>query len=67
MPDLIAIQRYHASRGDQHRNICLIPTSAHGTNPASAAMVSMRIVLVACDKQGNVDMDDLASKIRDAS
>lgn len=60
---LIAIQRYHASRGDQHRNICLIPTSAHGTNPASAAMVSMRIVLVACDTQGNIDMDDLATKI----
>lgn len=60
---LIAIQRYHASRGDHHRNICLIPSSAHGTNPASAAMVSMRIVIVACDEQGNVDMDDLASKI----
>ena len=60
---LIAIQRYHASRGDQHRNICLIPSSAHGTNPASAAMVSMRIVIVACDKQGNVDMDDLKAKI----
>lgn len=60
---LIAIQRYHASRGDHHRNICLIPSSAHGTNPASAAMVSMRIVIVACDKLGNVDMDDLASKI----
>jgi glycine dehydrogenase len=60
---LIAIQRYHASRGDHHRNICLIPSSAHGTNPASAAMVSMRIVIVACDNLGNVDMDDLASKI----
>ena len=60
---LIAIQRYHESRGDHHRNICLIPTSAHGTNPASAAMVSMRIVLVACDKEGNVDMDDLKAKI----
>lgn len=60
---LIAIQRYHESRGDIHRNICLIPSSAHGTNPASAAMVSMRIVIVACDEQGNVDMDDLATKI----
>ncbi|TPH19286.1 aminomethyl-transferring glycine dehydrogenase [Litorilituus lipolyticus] len=60
---LIAIQRYHESRGDHHRNICLIPSSAHGTNPASAAMVSMRIVIVACDKQGNVDMDDLATKV----
>ncbi|NRA85006.1 MAG: aminomethyl-transferring glycine dehydrogenase, partial [Gammaproteobacteria bacterium] len=60
---LIAIQRYHESRGDGHRNICLIPSSAHGTNPASAAMVSMRIVIVSCDDQGNVDMDDLAAKL----
>lgn len=60
---LIAIQRYHASRGEEHRNICLIPSSAHGTNPASAAMVSMRIVIVNCDEQGNVDMDDLKEKI----
>lgn len=60
---LIAIQRYHASRGEEYRNICLIPTSAHGTNPASASMVSMRIVLVNCDKQGNVDVEDLKEKI----
>jgi len=60
---LIAIQRYHASRGDNHRNICLIPSSAHGTNPASASMVSMRIVLVNCDKEGNVDVNDLKEKI----
>ncbi|NRA70656.1 MAG: aminomethyl-transferring glycine dehydrogenase [Gammaproteobacteria bacterium] len=60
---LIAIQRYHESRGDDHRNICLIPSSAHGTNPASASMVSMRIVIVNCDDKGNVDMDDLATKI----
>lgn len=60
---LIAIQRYHESRGEGHRNICLIPSSAHGTNPASAAMVSMRIVIVNCDDQGNVDIDDLATKI----
>ena len=59
---LIAIHKYHASRGDDHRNICLIPASAHGTNPASAQMVGMKVVVVACDKEGNVDMDDLRSK-----
>jgi glycine dehydrogenase len=60
---LIAIQRYHESRGEEYRNICLIPSSAHGTNPASAAMVSMRIVIVNCDNEGNVDMGDLRDKI----
>lgn len=60
---LIAIQRYHQSNGDSHRNVCLIPSSAHGTNPASAAMVSMQVVVVACDKQGNIDLDDLQVKI----
>ena len=59
---LIAIQKYHQSRGDNHRNICLIPSSAHGTNPASANMVGMKVVVVACDKSGNVDMDDLKTK-----
>jgi len=59
---LIAIQKYHQSRGDAHRNICLIPSSAHGTNPASAQMVGMKVVVVDCDKQGNVDMDDLRAK-----
>jgi glycine dehydrogenase len=59
---LIAIHKYHASRGDDHRNICLIPASAHGTNPASAQMVGMKVVVVDCDKEGNVDMDDLRSK-----
>ncbi|MFT5140522.1 MAG: glycine dehydrogenase [Lysobacterales bacterium] len=59
---LIAIQDYHASRGDKHRNICLIPSSAHGTNPASAQMAGMEIVVVACDENGNVDLDDLSSK-----
>jgi len=59
---LIAIQKYHQSRGDDHRNICLIPSSAHGTNPASAQMVGMKVVVVACDKSGNVDMDDLKAK-----
>ncbi|MDO6487977.1 aminomethyl-transferring glycine dehydrogenase [Colwellia sp. 6_MG-2023] len=59
---LIAIHKYHASRGDSHRNICLIPASAHGTNPASANMVGMKVVVVACDKKGNVDMVDLKAK-----
>ncbi|SEL66822.1 glycine dehydrogenase [Colwellia chukchiensis] len=59
---LIAIHKYHESRGDGHRNICLIPASAHGTNPASAMMVGMKVVVVDCDKEGNVDMDDLRSK-----
>ncbi|GLX77009.1 glycine dehydrogenase (decarboxylating) [Thalassotalea insulae] len=59
---LIAIHKYHESRGEGHRNICLIPSSAHGTNPASAQMVGMKVVVVACDKEGNVDMDDLRAK-----
>ena len=59
---LIAIQKYHESRGESHRNICLTPASAHGTNPASAMMVGMKVVVVACDKQGNVDMEDLKAK-----
>jgi glycine dehydrogenase len=59
---LIAIHKYHESRGDSHRNICLIPSSAHGTNPASAQMVGMKVVVVDCDKEGNVDMDDLRAK-----
>ncbi len=59
---LITIHKYHESRGDSHRNICLIPASAHGTNPASAMMVGMKVVVVACTKDGNVDMDDLKTK-----
>ncbi|MGL1956569.1 MAG: aminomethyl-transferring glycine dehydrogenase [Colwellia sp.] len=59
---LIAIVKYHESRGDSHRNICLIPSSAHGTNPASAQMVGMKVVVVDCDKEGNVDMNDLRTK-----
>lgn len=59
---LIAIHKYHESRSDAHRNICLIPSSAHGTNPASAQMVGMKVVVVACDKAGNVDMADLKAK-----
>jgi glycine dehydrogenase len=59
---LLAIQGYHASRGDSHRNICLIPSSAHGTNPASAQMVGMTVVVTKCDENGNVDMADLKAK-----
>ncbi|WP_028771465.1 aminomethyl-transferring glycine dehydrogenase [Shewanella waksmanii] len=59
---LLAIQKYHESRGDAHRNICLIPQSAHGTNPASAQLAGMKVVVTACDKDGNVDMEDLKAK-----
>ncbi|MCX7307826.1 MAG: aminomethyl-transferring glycine dehydrogenase, partial [Afipia sp.] len=59
---LLAIRAYHASRGEPHRRVCLIPSSAHGTNPASASMVGMDVVVVACDPQGNVDVDDLRKK-----
>ncbi len=60
---LLAIRRYHESRGDQHRRICLIPSSAHGTNPASAVMAGMQVVMVGCDEDGNVDMADLRKKV----
>jgi glycine dehydrogenase len=59
---LLAIMRYHQSRGDHQRKICLIPSSAHGTNPASAALAGMKVVIVECDDHGNVDMDDLRTK-----
>ena len=59
---LLAIRGYHAARGEGHRTICLIPSSAHGTNPASAAMVGMDVVVVACDAGGNVDVNDLVAK-----
>jgi len=59
---LLVIRAYHESRGEAHRNVCLIPTSAHGTNPASAAMAGMKIVAVACDTNGNIDMADLRDK-----
>jgi glycine dehydrogenase len=62
---LIAIQRYHESRNESHRKVCLIPSSAHGTNPASASMVSMKVVVVKCDKDGNIDMADLVEKIEE--
>ncbi|MEJ5127047.1 aminomethyl-transferring glycine dehydrogenase [Comamonas sp. MYb21] len=56
---LLAIKAYHASKGEAHRNICLIPSSAHGTNPASAQMVGLQVVVTKCDENGNVDMADL--------
>ena len=59
---LLAIRAWHESRGDHQRDICLIPSSAHGTNPASAAMAGYRVVVTACDKDGNIDMADLAAK-----
>ncbi|NSY35977.1 aminomethyl-transferring glycine dehydrogenase [Pseudoalteromonas piscicida] len=64
---LIAIRKYHESRGEGHRNICLIPSSAHGTNPASAQMASMKVVVVDCDKNGNIDMEDLRAKAADVA
>jgi glycine dehydrogenase len=59
---LLVIRQYHESRSEEHRNVCLIPTSAHGTNPASAVMCGMKVVAVACDSEGNVDLDDLKAK-----
>src|SRR5213080_504225 len=59
---LLAIREYHASRGEAHRNVCLIPTSAHGTNPASAVMAGFRVVSVACLKDGDIDLADLRAK-----
>lgn len=59
---LLAIRRYHASRGDTQRTVCLIPKSAHGTNPATAQMMGMQVVVVACDDNGNVDVADLKAK-----
>ncbi|WP_407892556.1 aminomethyl-transferring glycine dehydrogenase [Scytonema sp. NUACC26] len=59
---LLAIRRYHESRGEGHRDVCLIPQSAHGTNPASAVMCGMKVVGVACDSEGNIDLDNLKAK-----
>ncbi len=59
---LLAIRAWHASRGEAHRDICLIPESAHGTNPASAGMVGLQVLVVKCDDMGNVDLDDLRAK-----
>ncbi len=60
---LLAIQRYHDSRNEGQRNVCLIPSSAHGTNPASAHMAGMKVVVVACDDHGNIDLEDLKNKL----
>jgi glycine dehydrogenase len=60
---LLAIKRFHESRGEGHRNVCLIPTSAHGTNPASAAMCAFKVVAVICDDHGNISLDDLKTKL----
>ena len=62
---LLSIKAYHEANNDFDRDICLIPSSAHGTNPASAQMANMKVVVVKCDDQGNVDLDDLKSKIAD--
>ena len=59
---LMVIRAFHASRGESNRDVCLIPNSAHGTNPASAVMAGMKVVVVGCDKHGNIDIDDLKSK-----
>src|SRR5690606_33376041 len=59
---LLAIRAYHRSRGESERDVCLIPSSAHGTNAASAAMAGMRVVVVECDNEGNVDIADLEAK-----
>ena len=60
---LLVIRKYHEVRGEGSRDVCLIPSSAHGTNPASAAMAGLKVVLVACDKDGNVDVADLEAKV----
>ena len=64
---LMVIRAYHESRGEEHRNIAIIPSSAHGTNPASAVMAGMKVVIVACDEKGNIDMDDLKAKVEQHS
>ena len=61
---LLVIREYHESRGERHRDVCLIPASAHGTNPASAAMAGMRVVVVACDEKGYIDLADLEAKAK---
>ncbi|CAB4635910.1 unannotated protein [freshwater metagenome] len=63
---LMAIRGYHLSRGDSQRQVCLIPSSAHGTNAASAVLAGMKVVVVACDELGNVDLDDIKAKIAEA-
>src|SRR5690606_11111638 len=60
---LLAIRGYHDANGESERRVCLIPSSAHGTNAASAVLAGLRVVVVACDDQGNVDLDDLRAKV----
>ncbi len=62
---LMVIRAYHQANGDSHRNICLIPSSAHGTNPASAVMAGMKVVVVKCDEAGNIDVEDLRAKAKE--
>ena len=64
---LLVIRRYHQERGEAHRNVCLIPHSAHGTNPASAVMAGFKVVVVACDASGNIDVADLRAKAQEHS
>lgn len=64
---LMVIRAYHESRGEEHRNIAIIPSSAHGTNPASAVMAGMKVVIVACDEKGNIDLNDLKAKVEEHS
>ncbi|MBA1337594.1 MAG: glycine dehydrogenase [Pelagibacterales bacterium] len=64
---LMVIRKFHEKNGEKNRNICLIPSSAHGTNPASAQMVGMKVVVINCDQQGNVDYDDLKKKVEEYS
>ena len=64
---LMIIRKFHEKNGDQNRNVCLIPSSAHGTNPASAQMTGMKVVVINCDKHGNVDFDDLKKKVEEHS
>jgi glycine dehydrogenase len=60
---LQAIVKYHQSRGDHHRKICLIPTSAHGTNPATAVICGMTVVPILCDTEGFIDLNDVKAKL----
>ena len=64
---LMVIREYHKNNGDSNRNICLIPSSAHGTNPASAVMAGMKVVVVKCDEKGNIDFEDLKQKAEEHS
>src|SRR5690606_31296888 len=64
---LLAIRRYHRERGEAERDVCLIPSSAHGTNPASAAMAGMRVVVVRCTENGDIDVEDLNAKAAEHS